>query len=165
MCARSNRPCREDIRTMPIGETATLPADQLALLQEEAVAALNAAKTLKDWLKGAVALRYADRAQALRCDQGKDTGMVRFEDGGVTVVADLPKKVDWNQGQLAALVECIRASGGHPAEYVEITFKVPERKYAAWPSHIRDVFAAARMVRVGKPAFLLSLREEAPGKR
>jgi hypothetical protein len=53
------------------------------------------------------------------------------------VVADLPKRVDWDQDRLAAMVERIRAAGDDPAEYVDIAFKVPERKYAAWPEAIR----------------------------
>ena len=161
----SNRPLLDDIRTMPIGDIAALPADPLALLEEDAGAALDAARTLKDWLEGAIALRYAERVAELRRDQGKDTGTVRFGDGPVTIVADLRKSVQWDQAQLAALVTRIREGGEDPSDYVEISFKVPERKYAAWPSHIRDAFASARTMKAGKPTFALSLREEVPRKR
>jgi hypothetical protein len=156
----SNRLSLDEIRTLPIGEIAALPADQLALLQEDAQAAFQKAKTLKDWLEGAIALRYGDQAASTRAAQDKDAGTVRFEDGPVTVVADLPKRVEWDQAQLAALVERIRASGENPSEYVELAFKVPERKYAAWPAHIRAAFAPARTVRTGKASFVLQLREE-----
>ena len=115
----SNRLRLEDIRTTPIGEIATLPADHLALLQEDAEAALTAAKTTAEWIAGAIALRYADRAQAARRTENKDTGTVRFEDGSVTVVADLPKRVDWDQRALAAVVERIRAAGDDPSEYID----------------------------------------------
>ncbi len=155
----SNRIHLEDIRALPIGEIAALPAEQLALLQEDAEAALTAAKTLKEWLDGAIGLRFGERAQAARCDAGKDTGTVRLVEDGVTVVADLPKRVEWDQAQLAAVVQRIRAEGDDPAEYVNIVFKVPERKYTAWPSAIRDAFEAARTVRTGKPVFKLSLAE------
>jgi hypothetical protein len=158
MSAMSNRPLLADICELPIGEIAALPADQLALLQEDATAALQSAKSLVDWLDAAIALRYADRAQALRREQTKDSGTVRFDDGDITVVADLPKKVDWDQAQLAAIVQRIRAGGEDPADYVETAFKVPERKYAAWPKPIRDAFAPARTVKTGKPSFELKLR-------
>ena len=46
----------------------------------------------------------------------------------MVVVADLPKRVEWDQAQLAALVERIRGEGDDPAEYVDIAFKVPERE-------------------------------------
>ena len=107
MPAHSNRPSFDDIRSMPIGEIAALPGIHLALLQEDAEAALAAARTLKDWLEGAIALRYADRAAELRREQGKDTGTARFADGDVVVVADLLKKVEWDQAQLAALVALV----------------------------------------------------------
>jgi hypothetical protein len=82
---------------MPIGEIAALPADVLALLQEEAEESVSAARHLADWLHGAIALRYGDRAAAAHRAEGKDAGTVRFEDGEVTVIAELPKRVDWDQ--------------------------------------------------------------------
>lgn len=156
----SNRPSLQDIRKLPIGEIAALPADQLALLQEDAETAFQAAKTIKDWLEGAIALRYRDRAASARAAEEKDTGTVRFDDGPVTVIADLPKRVEWDQRQLAVLIERIRAGGENPSEYVELTFKVPERKYAAWPEHIRAAFLPARTMKTGKATFVLRLREE-----
>jgi hypothetical protein len=145
---------------MAVGDIAALPAEQLALLQDEAGETLRRAKTACDWLDGAVALKYADRAHAARQTAGKDTGTIRFDDGAVTVIADLPKRVDWDQGKLTTLVERIRSEGDDPAEYVDVAIKVPERKFAAWPSHIRSAFEDARTVRTGKPSFRLSLTNE-----
>ena len=156
----SNRISLDELRRMAVGDIAALPAEQLALLQDEAADALRRAKTACDWLDGAVALKYGDRAHATRQAAGKDTGTVRFDDGAVTVIADLPKRVDWDQDKLAALVERIRAEGDDPTEYVDVAIKVPERKFAAWPSHIRSAFEDARTVRTGKPSFRLSLNTE-----
>ena len=157
---RNNRPSLDDIRTMPIGKIAKLPAEHLALLQEDADATLDAAKQLREWLEGAIALRYADAAAAARRAEGKDTGLVRFEDGTVVVAADLPKKIDWDSSLLAVLFERIRASGENPGDYVDISFKVPERKYTAWPAAIRNAFASARTVRTAKPTFRLTIKKE-----
>ncbi len=145
----ANRPRLGDLRTMSVGEIAGLPADVLALLQEDAEEALKAARSLADWLNGAIALRYSERAAEARRDEGKDTGTVRFEDEGVMVVADLPKRVAWDQAKLAEIVARIRGSGDDPTQYVEIAIKVPERNYAAWPENIRAVFEPARTVRTG----------------
>jgi uncharacterized Zn ribbon protein len=145
---------------MPIGDIAALPADLLAVLQEEAEEAAKAARQLADWLNGAIALRYADRAAAARRAEGKDSGTVRLDDGEVTVIADLPKKVEWDQAALGGMVDRIRAAGDAPAEYVETSFRVSERKYAAWPASIREGFDAARTVKPGKPTFRLTLRQE-----
>ncbi len=150
-----NRPRLADLVQMPVGEVAQFSSEILALLQEEAEESLRRAKMQKDWLDGVLDRRYATIAAELRSREGKDTGTVRFADGGVTVVADLPKKVEWDQEQLAATVERIRAAGDDPTEYVETAFKVPERKYGAWPGHIRAAFEAARTVKTGKPTFTL----------
>jgi hypothetical protein len=157
--APANRPRLGDIPTMPIGEIAALPPDLLALLQEEAEDAAKAARSLADWLHGAIGLRYGDRAAAARRAEGKDTGTVRLDDGEVTVIADLPKKVEWDQATLGRMVARIRAAGDDPTEFVETTFRVSERKYGAWPAAIRDGFEAARTVKPGKPSFRLVVGE------
>ena len=154
-----NRISLDELRRMPVGDIAALPPDQLALLQDEAEEALRHAREACERLDGAIAIKYSDRAQAERRFAGKDTGTIRFDDGAVTVIADLPKRVEWDQDKLAALVERIRTDGGNAAEYVDVAFKVPERKYAAWPSHIRSAFEDARTVRTGKPRFRLELGE------
>ena len=154
-----NRPRLGDLPTMPIGEIAALPAAVLALLQDEAEDAAKAARSLADWLNGAIALRYGDRAAAARHAEGKDTGTVRLNDDEVTVIADLPKRVEWDQARLGEMVARIRAAGDDPAEYVETTFRVSERKYGAWPATIREGFEAARTLRPGKPTFRLVLGE------
>jgi hypothetical protein len=156
-----NRIPLDNLPTMPVGEIAALPGDQLALLKQDADERLRAAKTLCDWLDGAIALKYGDQVQEARRAESKDTGTVRLQDGSVTVVAELPKRVDWDQAMLAGLVERIRADGADPAEYVDIAFSVPERKYTAWPNDIRREFEPARTVRTGKPKFRLLLGEEA----
>jgi len=76
------------IRTLPIGEIAALPADQLALLEEDADAAVQRAVNLKERLQAAIALRYCDRAAAARIAQDKDSGTVRFDDGPVIPTVD-----------------------------------------------------------------------------
>ena len=156
----TNRPQLGDIRTMPIGEIAALPAPMLALLQDEAEEAVKAARHLADWLNGAIALRYADRAAAARRAEGKDTGTIRLDDGEVTVIADLRRRSTGTRPSSTTLVAAIRAEDGDPAEYVDTLFRVPERKYAAWPRHIRTAFERARTVKTGKPTFRLVLEGE-----
>jgi hypothetical protein len=148
-----NRISLQDLLQMPMSDVVALPADQLALLQEDVDENLRRAKLAKDGLDGALALKYGERAAALRREAGKDTGTVRLADGDVTVIADLPKKIEWDQVQLSALVERIRAGGEDPAEYVSTRLEVAERAFTAWPESIRQLFASARTVRTGKPSF------------
>ena len=151
-----------DIPAMPVGEIAALSADQLALLQEAAQQNLQRAKTVSDWLEGAIALKYADRANDNRQEAGKDTGTVRFEDDGVTVIAELPKRIDWDQAKLAQIAANIASAGEDPAEFIDTKLSVSERKYGALPESWRKGFEPARTVRTGKPKFRLVLNGGAP---
>ncbi|MBF0563517.1 MAG: hypothetical protein HQL37_16245 [Alphaproteobacteria bacterium] len=155
-----NRIPLEQFARMAIGDIAALPAEELTMLQEDIENFLRSAKTAREWLDGALSLKYSGRVAEAQRQAGKDTGTVRIKDGPVTVAADLTKRVDWDQTQLAALVDRIRAAGDDPAEYVEIFYKVSERKYTAWPGHIQTPFASARTVKVGKPSFTLSVLAE-----
>jgi hypothetical protein len=160
MSALINRIPPDALVRMPVGEIAALPAEELARLQQETNEALRAAKAASAWLKGALAIKYADRAEAARRDAGQDFGTARFIDGDVTVVAELPKKVDWDQVELCELFERIKADGDDPREYLDISLRVSERKYAAWPAHIRSSFVSARTVRTGAPSFKLITNRE-----
>lgn len=144
-----NAPKPDDLPALSLAEIAELPVELLAILQHEIDERLKHVKAAKVRLDGALAVRYATWAAEERRAQAKDTGTVRFDDGDFTVVADLPKRVDWDQVKLAAMVERIRAAGDDPAQYVDVTYKVPERKYAAWPDGIRSGFEPARTVRPG----------------
>lgn len=144
-----NAPGPDDLLVLAPEEVAKLPVELLAHLQREVDGSLERAKAMKTRIDGALVLRYADRAAAARAAEGKDTGTVRLDDGGFTVVAELPKRVEWDQAKLALMVERIRDAKEDPAEYLEISYRVPERKYTAWPEALRQGFAPARTVRTG----------------
>ena len=144
-----NTPSIDQLINLPAGEIAQLPVELLAALQREIDAAAKQMKSVTARFSTALEVRYAARAAEARRACGKDTGTVRIVDGDFTVVADLPKRVEWDQAKLAAMVERIRAAGEDPAEYVEISFKVPERAYVAWPEAIRQGFEPARTVKTG----------------
>jgi len=144
-----NTPSIDQLINLPAGEIAQLPVELLAALQCEIDAAAKQMKAVTSRFSTALEVRYAARAAEARRACGKDTGTVRLVDGDFTVVADLPKRVEWDQAKLAAMVERIRAAGEDPAEYVEISFKVPERAYSAWPEAIRQGFEPARTVKTG----------------
>ena len=148
------------LRQMPLGEVAALPASELARLQRELVESMNQTKLVSDLLDGVLVRRFGDRAASIRQETGKDFGLIRFQDGDVDIAMDLPKRPSWDQGKLAGIVQTIRNAGDDPAQYVETTFDVSERKYTAWPDNIRRVFEPARTVKAGKPSFKLTLHEQ-----
>ena len=115
-----NEPITLDhLRRMPMGEVAALDPATLARLQEQATSTVDQAKLTKDLLDGVLTRRYADRAALLRKETGKDFGTVRFDDGDIQIVADLPKRPVWDQGKLGGIVERIRRAGEDPGEYVD----------------------------------------------
>ena len=144
-----NTPTPDDLPALSAAEIAAMSVELLAILQHEIDVRLKRDKAAKTRLDAGLSVRYADRAAEERQAAGKDTGTIRFDDGDFTIVADLPKRVDWDQDKLAAMVEHIRNAGEDPAQYVDIAIKVPERKYAAWPDAIREGFEPARTVRPG----------------
>lgn len=145
----ANAPGLEDLANLSRGEIAALPAAMLADLQDELAEASARLKALSARLNGALEARYGARAlEALRCD-GRDTGTVRFDDEGLTVIADRPKRVEWDQAKLARIAANIAASGEDPGEFIDNKLSVSERRYAALPEAWRKGFEPARTVKTG----------------
>jgi hypothetical protein len=94
---------------------------------------------------------------------GKDTGTVRFDDGDFTVVADLPKRVEWDQERLAQIASQHRRLRRRPGRvHRHRKLNVSERKYAALPEAWRRGFEPARTVRTGALKVVLEACE--PGQ-
>ena len=144
-----NIPSVEDMLNMPAGELAQMPVELLAALQAELDHAGKQLKAATARFGTALEVRYATRAAEARRACGKDTGAVRFVDGDYTVVADLPKRVDWDQEVLAQIARNIADSGEDPAEFIDTKLTVSERKYGALPEAWRNGFEPARTVKVG----------------
>ncbi|WP_223618967.1 hypothetical protein [Lysobacter sp. ESA13C] len=143
----------------PASELADYSPEMLLDLKKQAAEALATAKANADWIDRALDLKYGYIAAQQRLAADKDTGTVSFADGDIRVSVELPKKVEWDQAQLARIVERIRAAGKDPAEFVEVTYRISETRYNAWPPSLRTSFDAARTLKTGKPSFRLS----APG--
>lgn len=148
------------VLAMPAGDLALQTSESLFQLKNDAADLQALAKAVVDHLDRALDLKYSKQAHALRLAAGKDTGVVHFDDGHVQVTADLPKKVEWDQKKLADLVCRMTANGDNPAEYVEISYRVSETKFNAWPETLKSAFAPARTLKTGKPGFRLALLQE-----
>lgn len=147
---------------IPAGELAERTPEDLFQLKNAAADLSALAKQITDHVDCALGMKYAERARQLRLAAGKDAGVIHFDDGGVRVTADLPKRVNWDQVQLAQLTQQIVANGDDPADYIEVSYRVSETKFNAWPQAIRAAFVPARTVKTGKPAFRLALLENQP---
>jgi hypothetical protein len=75
------------------------------------------------------------------------------------VIADLPKRVKWDQNKLRHAAEIIRQSwGDDPSDYVKTRLDVSEAAFANWPRPVRELFLPARTVETGKPSYRIENR-------
>lgn len=155
----SNRTTLADLRSMDVSQLAALPIGHLALLADDVATLKVDAKTLGDKLTTALHSRFGAQAAVTRRIEGKDTGRVRFQVDSFEVVADLPKRTDWDQARLRDSVAVLRGWGEDPADYVAVEMSVPESRYAAWPPRIRTLFEPARTVGTGRPTYTLTQKE------
>jgi hypothetical protein len=150
----------EHILAISVGDLSTYSSSALFQLKNEAADRLNKAKEIAEHIDSALETKYAQRAQILRLAAGKDTGIVHFDDGLVRITADLPKKIEWDQSKLAEITKRITSNGDNPAEYIDISYRVSETKFTAWPESLKSAFIQARTLKTGKPSFRLSLTKE-----
>jgi hypothetical protein len=144
----------EHIRELPIDAIAELSSPELACLLDDLDTQKASLRLLEEKLDAALDRRYGARAKQCRAEANKDTGTVRFVDNEFTVIADLPKRVKWDQGKLAHAVEIIRTSwGDNPADYVKTKLDVSEAAFANWPRPVRELFIPARTVETGRPTY------------
>jgi hypothetical protein len=154
------RPAPDQVLAIPASELAKQSSESLFQLKNDAADLLAVAKAIVDHVERALDFKYANQAHQLRLAAGKDTGVVHFDDGRVRITADLPKKIDWDQSRLAEITQRIAANGDNPAEYVEISYRVSEAKFCAWPESLKSAFAPARTLKTGKAGFRLALLQE-----
>lgn len=143
------------IRHTP-AEYAKAPLDAYLQFMTQVEQLQTFAKTVREFADQANELRYAELARQRRQTDGRDFGTVRIDDQGETVICDQRKIIDWDQAQLALLARKIADAGDDPAQYMDVSFKVPESKYSAWPQVLREQFEGARTVRPGKVSFRLA---------
>ena len=146
-----------DIAAMSVGQLVALPAAQKAEIDKNFIDAIDWLKRERAKFDAALDVAYGERARAARLDAGKDFGVIHFTDGPLRVTVDQPKRVTWDQEQLAAIARRIAASGERVEDYLDIEFSVPEARFNNWPPTLRTQFEAARTVKPGKAGYRLAL--------
>lgn len=144
----------EHIRHLDIEAIAALTAPELACIMDDLAEQKASLTLIEGRIRNALDRKYGARARQRRAEEGKDTGIVRFEDNGFVVIADLPKRVKWDQEKLQHAVEIIRAGwGDDPADYVKVKLEVSEAAFTNWPRPVRELFIPARTVETGRPTY------------
>lgn len=157
-----------DIDAMSVDQLAELPVEQLAALSVNQKAkfsrdidqALDRLKKGRAKFDASLDSAYGERARAVRHDAGKDFGVIHLNDGSVRVSVDVPKRVTWDQKQLAAIAQRIAATGDRIEDYLVVEFSVPESRFNNWPTALREQFEPARTVKPGKATYALALVSE-----
>lgn len=155
-----NRPSLDDL-TADLTVLKNQPLDVIEMLMAEAKAARDKGALASKLLQAAVETRFGPAIAGAYQAAGKDTGTVRIGEGDFEIIADRAKKVEWDQDALAAAGDRIAEAGDDPLEYLARTLTVDERKFTAWPAHIRSVFEPARTVRPGAVSIKLVRKEAA----
>jgi hypothetical protein len=108
-----------------------------------------------DRLHQELVTRFKAPAAQIRTAHGKEAGTVRFTQDGHTIVADLPKRVEYDQKKLRVAVDELRARGENPNDYVAFEISISEAAWNGYTPSMRELFQDARTVKTGKPTFEL----------
>ena len=155
-------------QAMPLVETsvsqiAALAPAQLQEAHTNLLTLQSMVKAVLDRMHTALDQRYAEQAKAVRQANGRDFGVCHLNDGALRVTVDLPKKVAWDQTQLAATAARIAAAGDRVADFIDVDYSVSESRFNNWPPALKEQFVPARTVKPGKPVYRLALVESEGG--
>ena len=146
----------EHVRDLSPDAIAALTAPELACVLDDLAEQKASLGLIEDRLRAGLDLKYGARAMQRRAEENKDSGTIRFDDNGFVVIADLPKRVKWDQDKLRNVSEIIRTGwGDDPADYVKAKLEVSEAAFNNWPKPVRELFVPARTVETGRPAYSL----------
>ena len=146
-----------DLASMTVAQLAAAPIQDLLDAERNVDEAIAFLKPLRAKLDAAKLQRYGEQARTALRESGRDFGTAHISDGPLHLKFELPKKVSWDQKQLAEIAERIVASGEKVEGYLDIKLSVSESRYTNWPPALQQQFAAARTVDAGKPSFTLSI--------
>lgn len=151
----SNRIHLEDVSAVNAAVLLDLPIDQLDLLLNEAQSSVTAAESVLEILKSVLAVRFEKPAAEMRRAAGKDTGTVRVVQGDYEVMAELAKKVLWDQKKLPDLLDKLIAPFETLSKLVKVEIKIDERAFEALSPEHKALLMPARTVKTGKPTYSL----------
>ncbi|WP_029604417.1 hypothetical protein [Kozakia baliensis] len=135
-------------------ERVAIPPDQLLELQKDLAEMKAAVESYSEALYRTISARYADTFEG---ERDKDTGVVHIIDQGFKVTQDIRKNVRYDQKKLKAVLDKLASKGENILEYVEVTYKIPERKWAVWPNALRKTFESSRSVNSPRPNYSIEV--------
>ncbi len=149
-----------DLPELPVSQIAGLPHQRLQEIDISLNELMTWVKKAREHLNTALEQRYGAEARVTLLKSGRDFGVTHLSDGPLRVTYELPKRVSWNQAQLAEIAERIGAAGERVQDYIDVELSVSESRFNNWPPALKEQFAAARTVKPGKASFRLALVNE-----
>ena len=140
-----------DIAEMSVSQLARLTPVQKHELDanlDKGIAWLKQARTKFD---AALKQCYEEQAKAALLASGHDFGTAHIRDGSLRIKFELPKKVTWDQKQLAAMAERITAAGEQVNSYLDVKLAVSEARYTNWPPVLQSNLPARARLRLESP--------------
>jgi len=122
---------------------------QLIQDKKNAVLNLESAKEVLAGINNQINELIAAPIQEIRTAQNKETGTVNVNISGILVKHILPKQIKWDQKILKETALRIKESGGNPSDYMDSTYKISEKKWAAFSPQIQAAFMPARTIKTG----------------
>jgi hypothetical protein len=150
----------DQVLATPAGELAELASESLFQLKNDAADLLAAAKAIVEHVDRALDLKYADRAHQLRWRPARTPASSISMTATCASPPICPRRSSGTRSKLADITRRIAANGDDPSEYVEISYRISETKFNAWPESLKSAFAPARTLKTGKPGFRLALLQE-----
>ena len=150
-----------DLAEMSVSQLASLPPAQLVEADANLDHLIDWATKTRTKLDASLDQRFGEQGRIALRDSGRDFGTAHISDGPLHIKFEMPKKVSWNQKQLAEIAERIVSSGEKVEGYIDVKLAVSESRYTNWPPALQQQFAAARTVEPGKPSFTLTIEGDA----
>jgi RNA polymerase sigma factor (sigma-70 family) len=145
------------LETLTAKEISSLEVHDLMDLSDQVAKLTSHAKELKEKLEDGLNLKFSEAVKNNLRSENKDTGTTRFFDGAFQVVAEVSKKVTWDQEKMEELIK--RVPDERIKSIVKITYAIEERKYAELPREYQELFREARTITPGKTRYQINIGE------
>jgi DNA-directed RNA polymerase specialized sigma24 family protein len=143
------------LETLSAKEISRLEVMDLMDLNDQVAKLVSHTKELKEKLDDGLNLRFSEAVKNNLRSANKDTGTTRFFDGAFQIVAEIPKKVTWDNEKMEELIK--RIPDERRKDIVKISYSIEERKYSALPHEYQELFREARTITPGKTKFQITL--------
>jgi hypothetical protein len=145
------------LETLSAKEIGALAVGDLMGLSDQVAKLVSYAKELKEKLDDGLNLKFSEAVKNNLRSENKDTGTTKFFDGAFQIIAEVPKKVTWDQEKMEELIK--RVPDERRKSIVKISYAIDERKYSELPHEYQELFRGARTITPGKTKFQRSMEQ------